>query len=217
MLPDLGSRIQPVSIGTLCPFKYFPITADRYVYESCTMHSPEFNFNYTFMKGIVLTLSIAITQVTYGQILEDILDGVYTPNPDTELTQPLLLSMSPQSGVPYEVVVMLLKDFNPDSLFNQGMDPSLSNEIELYAVFKGTEQLHLPLFEAGVYCIVCLDEDDNYVGERVSIVVNDRFVTGLKQRGYAKPGQSMVVSTQPLRIGREVGAFVSYNSDAVTE
>ena len=87
----------------------------------------------------------------------------------------------------------------------------------MYAVFNGAESLVLPLFEAGVYVIMCLDEDENNVGERVSIVVNDNFVTSLKRQGYAKDGQSMAVSIKPLRIGRETGAFVSFNSDTITD
>ena len=169
------------------------------------------------MKGIILTLSIAVTQLTYGQILEDILDGTHVPNTEKELAQPMLLSMAPQSGIPYEVLVMLIADFDPDSLYNEGMNPQLSEDIQLYAVFNGAESLVLPLFEAGVYSIVCLDEDENYVGEGVSIVVNDNFVTSLKRQGYAQDGQSMAVSTKPLRIGRETGAFVSFNSDTITD
>ena len=169
------------------------------------------------MKGPLIALCLGISQLANCQILEDILDGVHTPNSEMELTQPLLLSMAPQSGIPYEVLVMLIGDFDPDSLYNEGMNPQLSEDIQLYAVFKGAESLVLPLFEAGVYSIVCLDEDDNYVGEGVSIVVNDNFVTSLKRQGYAKDGQSMAVSTKPLRIGRETGAFVSFNSDTITD
>ena len=73
--------------------------------------------------------------------------------------------MAPQSGIPYEVVVILLGDFDPDSLYTDGMNGKLSEDLQLYAVFEGAETLHLPLFEAGVYSIVCLDEEENYVGE----------------------------------------------------
>lgn len=169
------------------------------------------------MKGILIIFCIAISHLASCQILEDILDGTHVPNTEKELAQPMLLSMAPQSGIPYEVFVMFLGDFDPDSLYNEGMNPGLSKDIQLYAVFNGAESLVLPLFEAGVYVIMCLDEDENNVGERVSIVVNDNFVTSLKRQGYAKDGQSMAVSIKPLRIGRETGAFVSFNSDTITD
>ena len=93
---------------------------------------------------------------------------IRTEYAEKELAQPMLLSMAPQSGIPYEVLVMLIGDFDPDSLYNEGMNPQLSEDIQLYAVFNGAESLVLPLFEAGVYSIVCLDEDENHVGEGVS-------------------------------------------------
>jgi hypothetical protein len=169
------------------------------------------------MKGILITFCIAISHLANCQILEDILDGVHTPDPEMELTQPLLLSMAPQSGIPHEVLVMLLGDFDPDSLYNEVMNSQLSEDIQLYAVYNGAEQLVLPLFEAGVYVIVCLDEDENNVGEQVSIVVNDNFVSSLKTQGYVKDGQSMAVSIKPLRIGRDRSEFVSFNADKVTD
>lgn len=169
------------------------------------------------MKGFLIALCIATVQYANCQILEDILDGKHVPNTEKELAQPLLLSMAPQSGIPYEVLVMLLGDFDPDSLYNEGMNPKLSENIQLYAVFNGAESLVLPLFEAGVYSIVCLDENENYVGEGVTIVVNDNFVTSLKRQGYATDGQSMAVSTKPLRIGRETTEFISFNSDTTTD
>jgi hypothetical protein len=82
------------------------------------------------MKGILITFCIAISHLANCQILEDILDGVHTPNPEMELTQPLLLSMAPQSGIPHEVLVMLLGDFDPDSLYNEVMNSQLSEDIQ---------------------------------------------------------------------------------------
>ena len=163
------------------------------------------------MKSILLALSLAIAQFASGQILDDILDGVHIPNAAQELTQPLLLSMAPQSGIPHEVLVILIADFDADSLYNHGMNAKLSNDLQLYAVFEGAETLHLPIFEAGVYCILCLDENENYVGEDVSIVVNDQFVSSLKEQGLLQDGLSMATSTSSLRIGRDKGAFICFN------
>ena len=50
----------------------------------------------------------------------------------------------------------------------------------------------------------------------LTIVVNDNFVTSLKRQGYAIDGQSMAVSTKPLRIGRDRSEFVSFNADTIT-
>jgi len=169
------------------------------------------------MKGILIIFCIALSHLANCQILEDILDGTHVPNTEKELAQPMLLSMAPQSGIPFEVLVILLGDFDPDSLYTDGMNGKLSEDLQLYAVFEGAETLHLPLFEAGVYSIVCLDEEENYVGEGVSIVVNDQFVDRLKGQGYLQDGESMAISTSPLRIGREEGAFICFNQAPLTE
>ena len=205
------------NFSSIFAYPYFHPTAHRYIISECQKHFLKSILMRLKMKGILITCCIAISHLANCQILEDILDGKHIPDVQNELIQPLLLSMSPQSGIPHEVVVMLLGDFDPDSLYNEGMNPQLSEDIQLYAVFNGAEQLVLPLFEAGVYSIVCLDEDDNYVGEGVTIVVNDNFVSSLKTQGYVKDGQSMAVSIKPLRIGREATAFISFNSDTITD
>ena len=68
------------------------------------------------MKGILIIFCIALSHLANCQILEDILDGTHVPNTEKELAQPMLLSMAPQSGIPFEVLVILLGDFDPDSL-----------------------------------------------------------------------------------------------------
>jgi len=189
----------------------------RSFYRVRESHLINHDRNHLNMKGILFILSFALAQFANAQILEDILDGKHIPNLEKELTQPVLLSMAPQSGIPYEVVVILLGDFDPDSLYTDGMNGKLSEDLQLYAVFEGAETLHLPLFEAGVYSIVCLDEEENYVGQGLSIVVNDQFVDSLKGQGYLQDGESMAISTSPLRIGREKGAFICFNQAPLTE
>ena len=163
------------------------------------------------MKNILFILAIALASVSNAQSLNDILDGVYEPPVDSELSTPLLLSMVPQNGTPFEVLVIRVADANPDSLYENGINPSLSNDLQLYAVFNGAEELTLPLFESGVYSIVCLDSLQNNVGEGTTVIVNENFLQGLVDTGYAQKRNSLVVSTKPLRIGRDNPEFVSFN------
>lgn len=163
------------------------------------------------MKNIFVILAIALATVSNAQSLNDILDGVYIPSASSELSTPLLLTMNPQNGTPYEVVVLRLDDVSPDKLYEGGFDPSQSENVIEYVSFFGGEVLSLPLFQKGVYTIFCLDEFGNDVGERVSILVNENFVQGIIDSGYAEKRNSLIVSTRPLRIARDVPAFVSFN------
>jgi hypothetical protein len=100
---------------------------------------------------------------------------------------------------------------NPDSIFGDVLDPNLGTSLETYTVFHGADVLALPLFEKGIYTILCLDEDGNNVGEGVHIVVNENFIQGVIDTGYAEKRSSLIVSTRPLRIGRDRTEFVSFN------
>jgi len=163
------------------------------------------------MKNIIFILAIALATVSNAQSLNEILDGVYVPSTSSELSTPLLLTMNPQNGKPQEVLVLRLDDVSPDKLYEGGFDPSQSEDIIIYASFIDGEVLALPLFQKGVYTILCLDEFGNYIGERVSILVNEKFIQGIIDSGYAEKRNSLIVSTRPLRIGRDVPAFVSFN------
>ena len=170
------------------------------------------NLNQLFaMKNSILIFALALASVVNAQSLNEILDGVYAPSESSELSSPLLITMEPQSGAPDEVLVLLLNDVSPDKLYTEGFDPSQSKDVILYADFLGGENLSLPLFEKGAYLILCLDEEGNNVGERLSILINENFVQGVIDAGYAEKRNSLIVSTRPLRIGRDTPAFVSFN------
>lgn len=163
------------------------------------------------MKNIIFILAIALATVSNAQSLNSILDGVYAPTGQTALSTPLLLSMKPQNGTPHEVLVIRVEGISPDSTFDDGLNPSLGTGFDVYTVFNGADVLALPLFEKGIYSIVCLDEEGNNVGEGVTIVVNENFIQGVIDTGYAEKRSSLIVSTRPLRIGRDVTEFVSFN------
>ena len=163
------------------------------------------------MKNIIFILAIALATVSNAQSLNSILDGVYAPTEKNALSTPLLLSMKPQNGIPHEVLVILVVGMNPDSIFGDVLDPNLGTSLETYTVFHGADVLALPLFEKGIYTILCLDEDGNNVGEGVHIVVNENFIQGVIDTGYAEKRSSLIVSTRPLRIGLDRTEFVSFN------
>ena len=103
----------------------------------------------------------------------------------------------PERNALLEVLVIRVADANPDSLYENGINPSLSNDLQLYAVFNGAEELTLPLFESGVYSIVCLDSLQKpllNVGEGTTVIVNENFLQGLVDTGYAQKKK------QPSRI-----------------
>jgi hypothetical protein len=157
------------------------------------------------MKSTLLIIALALASAVNAQVLNDILDGFYVPSKSSELSTPLLLTMSPQNGTPHEVLVLLITNGNPDGGTGNEFDPGEDAQI------FGGDVLRLPIFEKGVYTICCLDEDGNNVGEQVSIFVNDNFVQGILETGYAEKRNSLIVSTRPLRIGRDNPEFVSFN------
>ena len=163
------------------------------------------------MKNIIFILAIALATVSNAQTLNSILDGVYAPTEENALSTPLLLSMKPQNGTPHEVLVIRAEGINPDSIFGDVLDPNIGTALNVYTAFNGDEVLALPLFEKGVYTIFCLDENGGNVGEQVHIVVNENFIQGVIDTGYAEKRSSLIVSTRPLRIGRDRTDFVSFN------
>lgn len=163
------------------------------------------------MKNIILIIALALASSVNAQILNDILDGTHNPFGSVELSSTVLLTLSPQNGIPNEVVVFKIADFDPSLIYESGMNPSTSKDVRIYASIGGTETVTLPLYEEGVYSIICIDSNNNYVGEGVSIVVNENFISGLLRLGYAEKRNGLVVSTKPLRIGRDESEFVSFN------
>lgn len=156
-------------------------------------------------------MALALASAVNAQILNDILDGTYIPSKSSELSTPLLLTLSPQNGTPYEVLTLRLENVSPDIKVGDEFYPGDDQVVVLYSEQSGDETLYLPLYEKGVYTIFCLDENGNNVGEQVSIFVNERFLQGLIDQGYAEKSNGLITSTKPLRIGREDPEFVSFN------
>lgn len=165
----------------------------------------------SIMKNTLLILAIALATVSSAQTLNDILDELYVPSDSTELSIPLLLTMVPQNGTPYEVLVIKENDVDPDGIYSVSLPTSETNDLTLYASFIGSDTLKLPLFEKGVYTIACLDKAGDKVGENTTILVNENFIQGVLETEYATKRNGLVVSTKPLRIGRDRAEYVSFN------
>ena len=128
------------------------------------------------MKNLFFILALAVATISNAQSLNEILDRLYVPSDSTELSISLLLTMVPQNGIPHEVLVITENDVDPDDIYPVCLLASETEDLTLYANFFGSDTLRLPIFEKGVYTIVCLDEDGDKVGENATILVNENFI-----------------------------------------
>lgn len=157
-----------------------------------------------------------ISTTSFGQILNDILDGSSQPDPSLAFESFIMQTMVPQNGTPDEVVVWKCNgiDHNNPNCFD-GSFPIMSSEEslpELYAYYpQGRDTLELPIFEEGAYLILCLSSSGDEMGESTLIMMNDNFITNGFDTGYYGYKNGLVVSTKPLRIGRDQSEFVCFN------
>lgn len=164
----------------------------------------------------VFALLSAISLTSFGQTLNDILEGVAEVNPATAMATPVIQSMVPQNGTPERVWVWKCNgvDHNRSDCFGGEM-PSMTPEEslpELYAYYpKGRDTLEFIIFEEGAYLIECMDSEGNNMGEGVIIMMNENFVAnGINTGCYEQLG-GLTNSIKPLRIGRDQPAFVCFN------
>lgn len=163
-----------------------------------------------------LILLAAVSTTSFGQTLNDILEGIVEVNPATALATPVMQTMAPQNGTPDEVIVWKLNgvDHNNPNCFD-GEFPSLTPDEalpELYAYYpQGRDTLELIIFEEGAYIILCLDSEGNNMGESVIIMMNENFVNDGINTGYYEQLGGLTNSIKPLRVGRDQPEFVCFN------
>lgn len=168
-----------------------------------------------FLLTSLLVLPI-ISSTSFGQTLNDILQGIVEVNPATALANPLWQKMAPQNGVPDEVLVWKLNaiDHNDPDCYN-GDFPATRREdagAELYAYYpQGRDTLELIIFEEGTYMIQCLNKNGSSAGEPTIIMMNENFVNDGINTGYYEQLGGLTNSIKPLRVGRDKPAFVCFN------
>lgn len=168
-----------------------------------------------FLLTSLLILPI-ISSTSFGQTLNDILEGIVEVNPATAMATPVMQMMVPQNGKPDEVFVWKLHgvDHNDPNCFD-GWFPTMTSEDarpELYAYYpQGRDTLELIIFEEGAYLIECLDREGNSMGESVIIMMNENFVNDGINTGYYEQLGGLTNSIKPLRVGRDKPAFVCFN------
>lgn len=170
------------------------------------------------MKALTTFLAIflATTIPSSGQILNDILDGTIRPDPSLEFESFIMQTMVPQNGTPDEVVVWKCNgiDHNDPNCFDDEIPDISSDGLEpvMYAFYpQGRDTLELPIFEEGAYLIQCLSSSGDEMGKTTLIMMNDNFITNGFDTGYYGYENGLVVSTKPLRIGRDQTEFVCFN------
>lgn len=168
------------------------------------------------MRYTSILLFAAISNFTFGQTLNDILDGVTEVNQEMALNTPLFQIMVPQNGTPAEVVIWKLEGVNhndPDCF--SGDFPSMSSDEALpvmYAFYPAaSDTVECLFFEEGAYLIVCLDNNGERVGEDTMIMLNEQFVMNGLETGYYQQQSDVTDSIKPLRIGRDRTEFVCFN------
>lgn len=168
------------------------------------------------MRYTLTTLMAIISLATFGQTLNDILDGVTEVNQELALNTPLLQTMAPQNGTPAEVVVWKLNgvDHNDPNCFNDDFPVMTSEEADpvMYAFYPAaSDTVECLFFEEGAYLIICLDSDGVRVGDDTLIMLNENFVTDGLETGYYEQQNGLTDSIKPLRIGRDQPEFVCFN------
>ena len=167
------------------------------------------------MRYTLIILAV-ISTTSFGQTLNDILDGTSQPDPSLAFESFIMQTMVPQNGTPDEVEVWKCNgiDHNNPNCFD-GSFPIMSSEEylpELYAYYpQGRDTLELPIFEEGAYLIQCLSSSGEPMGKATTIMMNDNFITDGFDTGYYGYENGLVVSTKPLRIGRDQTEFVCFN------
>ena len=167
------------------------------------------------MRYTTILLAV-ISTTSFGQTLNDILQGVVEVNPATAMAAPVMQTMAPQNGTPERVWVWKCNgvDHNDPNCFD-GWLPTMTPEEarpELYAYYpQGRDTLELIIFEEGAYLIECMDSEGNNMGESVLIMMNENFVDHGASTGYYERMGGFTQSIKPLRIGRDNAAFVCFN------
>ena len=170
------------------------------------------------MRYLLTSLLILpiISLTSFGQILNDILEGIVEVNPAYSMATPVMQMMAPQNGTPAEVEVWLLQgvNHNDPNCFDGEFPPLTSEEAlpELYAYYpQGRDTLELIIFEEGAYLIECLDREGNSMGESVIIMMNENFIDDGLKTGFYQQFVGHTQSIKPLRIGRDKPEFVCFN------
>ena len=168
------------------------------------------------MRYTLTTLMAVISLATFGQTLNDILDGVTEVNQELALNTPLLQTMAPQNGTPVEVEIWLLRgvNHNDPNCFENDFPGMTSEEARpvLYAFYPAaSDTVECLFFEEGAYLIVCLDGEGGRVGEDTMIMLNENFVVDGLETGYYEQQSGLTNSIKPLRIGRDQPEFVCFN------
>jgi len=168
------------------------------------------------MRYTLTTLMAVISLASFGQTLNDILDGVIEVNQEQALNTPLLQTMTPQNGTPSEVVVWRLEgvDHNDPNCF-WGAFPSMTPDDALpvmYAFYPApSDTVECFFFEEGAYLIICLDDNGERMGEDTMIMLNENFIINGEETGYYEQQSGLTSSIRPLRIGRDQSEFVCFN------
>jgi len=163
-----------------------------------------------------LILLAAISTTSFGQTLNDILEGSREVNPVTAMATPVMQMMVPQNGTPDEVMIWKLNGINHNDTecFHDQLPAMSAEEIqpELYAYYpQGRDTMEVIIFEEGAYLILCTDRDGNSVGESTLIMMNANFVDNGINTGYYEQLGGVTNSIKPLRIGRDQPEFVCFN------
>lgn len=167
------------------------------------------------MRYTTILLAV-ISTTSFGQTLNDILEGVVEVNPATALADPVMQTMAPQNGVPDEVLVWKLNAIDPNdaNCYNDVFPPTRREDAgaELYAYYpQGRDTLELIIFEEGTYMFQCLNKDGSSAGEPTIIMMNENFINHGLSAGHYQQFIGFTQAIKPLRIGRDHSEFVCFN------
>ena len=131
------------------------------------------------------------------------------------LSSPVVQKMVYQKGKPNMIKIFRLEgvDYNDPDCFGCCLDMTEEEQQPLlYAtILSPSDTAECTFFEEGAYEVVSFGLSGETIGESVTIMLNENFITnGIKEGFYFRHNIS-VTCKRPLRIARDKEEFVCFN------
>ena len=165
------------------------------------------------IRVLLLLLHVMMVSSFWSQASYEVLES---DNDETlALSSPVVQKMVYQMGKPSLIKIFRLEGVNHNDPDCFGCCLDMTDEEQqplLYAtILSPSDTAECTFFEEGAYEVVSFGSSDETIGESVTIMLNENFITnGIKEGFYFRHNTSVTCST-PLRIARDKEEFVCFN------
>ena len=165
------------------------------------------------MRVLLSLMHVMMVSSFWSQASYEVLES---DNDETlALSSPVVQKMVYQMGKPSLIKIFRLEGVNHNDPDCFGCCLDMTEEEQqplLYAtILSPSDTAECTFFEEGAYEVVSFGSSDETIGESVTIMLNENFITnGIKEGFYLKHNTSVTCSA-PLRIARDKEEFVCFN------